>query len=111
MATQPRSNASRKPQRATAAPAPAREGREERIYVRATASQRQALEQAAEATGKTLTAFVLDAACIEAERALIDRRLFQMDDAQWNRFTTILERPVAKKPRLRRLLTTRGVLD
>lgn len=111
MSPNPRPNASRKPQRGAAEAAPAREGREERIYVRATASQRQALEQAAEATGKTLTAFVLDAACIEAERALIDRRLFQLDDAQWSRFTTVLERPVAKQPRLRRLLTTPGVLD
>ncbi len=111
MPTTPRSNASRKPQRAAAEAAPSREGREERIYIRATASQRQALEQAAEATGKTLTAFVLDAACVEAERALIERRLFQLDEAQWNRFTTVLERPVAKKPRLRRLLTTPGILD
>lgn len=111
MATQPRPNVPRKPRAPTAEGAPAREGKEERISVRATASQRQALKQAAEATGKTLTAFVLDAACVEAERALLDRRLFQLDAAQWNRFATILDRPVAKKPRLRRLLTTPGVLD
>ena len=68
------------------------------------------LEQAAEATGKTLTSFVLDAASIEAQRALTDRRLFLLDDVNWARFSEALDRPVVAKPRLRRLLRTPDVL-
>ena len=90
---------------------PRRETREDRISVRATPTQRRVLEKAAEATGKTLTSFVLDAASTEAQRALADRRLFMLDDAQWTRFTDALERPSIEKPRLRRLLTTPSVLD
>ena len=87
-----------------------REARGDRISVRATASQRRMLEQAAEATGKTLTSFVLDAASIEAQRALTDRRLFLLDDAGWAKFSEALDRPAVAKPRLRRLLRTPGVL-
>ena len=87
-----------------------REAREDRISLRATASQRRMLEQAAEATGKTLTAFVLDAASVEAQRALTDRRLFLLDDASWARFVEALDRPAVAKPRLRRLLHTPSVL-
>ncbi len=81
-----------------------KEAREERIYFRATSSERDLLQQAADATGKSLTAFVLEAASREAERALIDRRLFALDEARWQQFTAALDRPVEEKPRLRRLL-------
>ncbi len=87
-----------------------KESREGRISLRATPSQRRMLEQAAEAAGKTLTAFVLDAAALEAQRALLDRRFFVLDDAQWARFIEALDEPVTERPRLRRLLNTPGVL-
>ncbi|GMU40762.1 MAG: hypothetical protein AMXMBFR23_16280 [Chloroflexota bacterium] len=82
----------------------AKETREERIYFRATPSERDLLQQAADATGKSLTAFVLEAASREAERALIDRRLFIVDAERWAQFTAALDHPAADKPRLRRLL-------
>lgn len=78
--------------------------REERIYFRVTERERSVLQQAAEATGKSLTAFVLEAASREAERALVDRRLFLLDEEQWERFIEVLDRPVSEKPRLRKLL-------
>lgn len=66
------------------------------------------LQQAADATGKSLTSFVLDAARLEAERALVDRRLFLVDDTTWERFTDALDRPIVEKPRLRELLKAPG---
>ena len=88
-----------------------RQAREERVYFRATSRQRRIIEQAAEATGKTVTSFVLQAACLEAERALVDRRLFLLDEDAWERFTEALDRPAQDRPRLRELLRTPGVLD
>lgn len=76
----------------------------DRLELRASQRQTTVIKQAAEATGKTVTSFVLDAAYLEALRALADRRLFSLDARQWERFVTALDRPVTKKPRLRRLL-------
>ncbi len=83
-----------------------REARDERIYFRATESERWLLQQAADAAGKSLTSFVLEAASREAERTLLDRRFFQVDEAQWEQFTAALDRPATEKPRLRALLST-----
>jgi uncharacterized protein (DUF1778 family) len=86
-------------------PRPAtKETREGRIYFRATESERWMLQKAAEAHGKSLTSFVLEAATREAERALVDRRFFLVDEGQWEQFKAALDRPATKKPRLRALL-------
>jgi uncharacterized protein (DUF1778 family) len=87
------------------------EQRDARISLRATARQRHVIEQAAEACGKSLTAFLLDAGYTEAQRTLADRRLFLLDDERWEQFVAALDRPVSDKPRLRELLRTPGVLD
>jgi uncharacterized protein (DUF1778 family) len=44
-------------------------------------------------------------------RSPIDRRLFWLDDAQWQAFRDVLDRPVIKKPRLARLLAEKSVLE
>ena len=92
-------------------PARSSEPKAARLAIRASARQDRIIRQAAEATGKTVTSFVLDAAYTEAQRSLADRSLFRLDEPQWKRFTDALERPTVKKPRLRKLLRTPGVLD
>ena len=87
------------------------EAKIERISIRATARQRTILLQAAEMTGKTVTAFLLDAAYLEAQRTLADRRLFTLDETRWQQFAEALDRPVTENSRLRALLQTPGVLD
>ncbi len=83
----------------------------ERIELRASPSQTLTIRQAAAATAKTVTAFVLDAATIEAQRALADRRLFRLDPDRWERFVNALDRPVKKKTRLKKLMRRPSVLD
>ena len=39
------------------------------------------------------------------------RRIFRLDDRQWQAFQAILDRPVADKPRLTRLLAEKSVLE
>ncbi len=83
----------------------------QRIAIRATSRQCDIIRQAAEASGKSMTSFLLDVGFTEAQRTLADRRLFSLDTQNWNRFVEALDRPVSEKPRLRKLLQTPSVLD
>ena len=75
-----------------------------RINLRASARQEQLLKQAAAATDRTMTDFVLESAVREAERVLADRRWFLISDEQWDEFQRLLEQPARDLPRLRALL-------
>ncbi len=88
-----------------------RDAKVERLELRASSSQSSAIRQAAAATAKTVTAFVLDAATIEAQRTIADRRLFRLDPDRWERFVKALDRSVKEKPRLRKLMRRSSVLD
>jgi len=83
----------------------------DRVELRASPRQTSVIRQAADITGKTMSAFVLDAAYVEAERALADRRLFRLDEDRWARFTKALDRPKTAKPRLEKLIKQRTALD
>lgn len=87
------------------------EARSERIEIRATPSMKSLLQGAAEASHKTVTEFLLDAGLSAAEDSLMDRRVFRLDDAGWQAFQEILDRPVADNPRLERLLSEKSVLE
>jgi len=88
-----------------------RDAKAERLELRASSSQTWAIRQAAAATAKTVTAFVLDAATIEAQRTLADRRLFRLDPERWERFVRVLDRPVKEKLQLRKLMSRSSVLE
>lgn len=85
--------------------------RDKRINVRVSESQRDLIVRAADAAGKTMSDFLLEAGCSEAERTLADQRVFALQPEQWDKFVAALDRPVVEKPRLRALLETPGVLD
>lgn len=76
-----------------------------RLNLRANARQDTLIRMAAQATNKTVTAFVLDSASTAAEQVLADRRWFMLDDAAWDAFQDALERPAVVKPRLAELLS------
>ena len=42
---------------------------------------------------------------------LADRRIFRLDDERWRAFRNVLDRPVADKPRLARLLAGKSALE
>jgi uncharacterized protein (DUF1778 family) len=81
------------------------ESRSERVDVRMTPSAKHMLQQAAAASRKTLTEFLLDSGLHAAHDTLADRRTFVLDDQQWEAFTTALDAPPADNPRLRELLS------
>lgn len=86
----------------------------ERLYVRVSPRQREVISEAAEASQKDLSAFVLEAAIVQAQRVLADRRLFKLDRAKWKRFIQALDRPVVKstaKPNLSELLRKPSIVE
>ena len=87
------------------------ENKTERIEVRTTSNMKALLQRAAASSHKNVTEFLLEAGINAAEDALVDRRIFRLDDRQWQAFQAILDRPVADKPRLTRLLAEKNVLE
>ncbi len=87
------------------------EAKSERIEVRTTPSMKSLLQRAAATSHKNVTEFLLEAGINAAEESLVNRRLFQLDDAQWQAFQDVLDRPVTEKPRLARLLSEKSVLE
>ncbi len=82
----------------------------ERIDVRAPASAKKLLQDAAIASHKSVSEFILDASLAAASQTLADQTRFFLNEEQWLRFQEILDRPVPadlaeQKPRLARLLT------
>ena len=53
------------------------------------------LQRAAASSHKNVTEFLLEAGINAAENALVDRRMFRLDDHQGQAFQAILDRPVA----------------
>ncbi|TAL97206.1 MAG: DUF1778 domain-containing protein [Rhodanobacter sp.] len=81
--------------------------RSARLGLRATPEQEAVLRRAAEATPKSLTDFVLDAAFQAAEQALLDQRLFMVSGSQYQAVLDMLDRPESDNPGLIDLFSKR----
>ena len=81
------------------------------INLRANRSQRTVIDRAAATLGKNRSDFMLEAACRAAESVLLDRRYFQLDEAEFRRFIAALDAPPSENPRLRRLLAAKAPWD
>ena len=89
----------------------ARAARDANINLRATQSQKDLIDQAAEALGKSRSDFMLEASCREAEGVLLDRRYFALEAKRFDEFMAILDAPPKPSVRLRRLLSERAPWD
>jgi uncharacterized protein (DUF1778 family) len=69
------------------------------------------VRQAADASQRTLTAFVVDAAVLEAERLLADRTRFVLSSEEWDRFVELLDRRPRDNPGLRKLFAKPSVFE
>jgi uncharacterized protein (DUF1778 family) len=81
--------------------------RGETINLRASRRQKELIDQAAEALGRSRSDFMLDTVCREAEAVLLDRRYFVLSEEAFQRFTAMLDKPPKDNPKLRRLLETK----
>jgi uncharacterized protein (DUF1778 family) len=79
--------------------------RTKRINLRATDRQEKLIRTGAETSGLSVTEFILDSACLQAEHVLADKREFIVSPKQWKRFVEALDRPAQVKPELLRLFS------
>ena len=82
-----------------------------RINLRATARQEILIRTGAATTGVSMTDFILDSACLQAEHALADRRDFEVSATQWKAFLDALDRPARNKPELAALFSETGASE
>ena len=87
------------------------EPKSERVDLRMTPGAKRTLQRAAAVSNKTMTEFLLDSGLSAAFETLSDRRVFQLDEAQWAAFMAALDMPPRDNPRLRKLLATRAPWD
>jgi uncharacterized protein (DUF1778 family) len=88
----------------------AQHAKTERIDVRASGQVKALLQEAAKASHKNVSEFLLDAGIAMAHETLAEQRLFSLTAEQWEQFQAALDRPVQEKPQLRKLLAEPGVL-
>ncbi len=74
------------------------------LQIRIKRPQRNLIERAARTKDMDVSSFVRDSAVREAQNVLLDRRLFQLGNEDWDTFNTILDAPPENNPKLRSLL-------
>ncbi|MBW4598425.1 MAG: DUF1778 domain-containing protein [Calothrix sp. FI2-JRJ7] len=87
------------------------EAKSERIDIRTSPAVKKLLQQAASASHKNVSEFLLEHGLIAASEALTNRVLFALDDEKWQAFQEALDRPTQDKPNLKRLLTEPSVFE
>lgn len=87
------------------------ETREERWAFRVPAQADRRVRQAADVSHRSLTAFVLDAAIVEADRVLTDQTQFALGRAAWEEFAEALEQPARSIPALAELFAKPSVFE
>ena len=80
----------------------------ETINLRVASDQKALIDRAAARLGKSRTEFMLDSAREAAENALLDQRLFLLDDALYADFLARLDAPAAPSEGLRKILSTQS---
>jgi uncharacterized protein (DUF1778 family) len=82
------------------------ESKRETLNLRIKPELRGLIDRAASLTGKNRTEFVLDAARLAAEDALLDRTVLAVDPRTYSEFLARLDAPPKPNDRLRRTLET-----
>ena len=74
------------------------------LNLRISAAERNLIDRAARSTGKTRTAFVLEAVRHAAEDALLDRAILSVSPEAYAEFLTRLDAPAQPNEQLRRTM-------
>ncbi len=82
--------------------------RSEVVNMRVEPNQLDLIDTAASLSGKSRSAFMLDAAYQAAEQTLLERRLFFLNDEQWEAFNKALDTPPTKNEKLHQLLQAKA---
>jgi uncharacterized protein (DUF1778 family) len=86
----------------------ARARRETVVNLRMTKAMRDVVDDAAMAVGKTRTDFIIESTHQRATDILLDRRLFALDEAQYDAFVRSLDARPAPNAKLKALLAAKA---
>lgn len=82
--------------------------RDQSINIRSSRQQRDLIDRAAEAAGKSRSEFMIEVACREATNVLLDQRFFFLDEEAFAEFQAMLDSPSEPNDELRKLLLTKA---
>lgn len=82
-----------------------------RFSIRASATQKSVIAEAARIKDTTISDFVLEQSLTAAHHVIADRVQFRPPKKQWKEFCDALDAPPKMIPALRRLLTKQGLFD
>lgn len=82
-----------------------------RFTLRGDARVKDFIAFAAKERHTSLSQFMIEAALEKAQQILAEKRHFILDEAQWQAFTGLLDRPVQEKPALRKLLYEKSMFE
>lgn len=82
--------------------------RDQSINIRSSRQQRDLIDRAAEAAGKSRSEFMIEAACREATNVLLDQTYFALDEEAFAWFQAMLDSPPPPTDQLRKLLLTKA---
>ncbi len=85
--------------------------RDRAINIRTSEDQRALIDRAATLVGKSRSDFMVESAMLEAERVLLDRTFFALDEDAFARFQEVLETPVQASDQLRNLMHRKAPWD
>jgi uncharacterized protein (DUF1778 family) len=88
--------------------APAKSNRTGNVNIRIRPEDRELIDQAAAAQGKSRSDFMLEASRRAAEDALLDRTLLRVDAETYDRFVAMLDGPPRPNKKLRKLMQTKA---
>lgn len=90
---------------------PTRAAKRARLDLRVSPEQKRLFEEAASATDRTMTEFVVQSAEAAAQEVLADRTRFVLAPEEWEAFSTAIDSEPRVMPRLAAFLTTPSVLE
>jgi uncharacterized protein (DUF1778 family) len=85
--------------------------RTEKLDLRLTGKAKQVLRDAATASRRSVSEFVLESAMSRAEETLADRRYFGLGVNQWTAFMAALDAPPRELPRLKKLFEEPSIFE
>lgn len=85
--------------------------RSEKLDLRLTPEAKRTLQRAALAAERSVSDFVLESALASAAETLADRRVFPLDEKDWQAVVAALDAPPRPRPRLARLLQEPSVFE
>jgi uncharacterized protein (DUF1778 family) len=85
--------------------------RDVKINIRAQQNQRDLIDRAAKAQGKSRSEFMLESAYQKAQEVLLDQCFFGLDEVKFQEFVERLDAPPTVNDKLHTLLTTKSPWD